>query len=92
MIKHICDLCNSELKLNGDDYVRFRLNVSGRGLPRCERNLECQRDCFEKLFGEEFTAGIIAEDNDRKQRIAERKAAMEKKKQEYRRRRKNSGL
>ena len=75
MVKHYCDKCGIELA----NAERCRISVSISGALSCSSaNLEYCPECVSTAFGEEFTAKIKADSEERKRRIAERKAEREK--------------
>lgn len=75
MIKHFCEHCGKEIPAHAE---RFAAEIKIRaGLPRLERDVEYHIDCVDKVFGEGFSAGIIAENEERIRAINERRAARE---------------
>lgn len=75
MIKHFCEHCGKEIPAHAD---RFAAEIKIRaGLPHLERDVEYHIDCVDKVFGEGFSAGIIAENEERIRAINERRAARE---------------
>lgn len=79
MIKHYCDKCGRELA--NDEKCRINVSISG-ALSCSSANLEYCTECVSTAFSEEFTAKIKADSEERKRRIAERRAEREKAKKE----------